>query len=343
MRIEDILCIGVFLAYSSFIFALDGLNFSFFDSVFPVLRYISFSLPKSLGFYIFLLLCVVVFSLTFILLTSFLSKKFLKGNLITYNKDTMRKTASVFLHFFILACITFLPSMAFITKASILFQQNAADILFWKMDQTVLGFQPFLTLPEIIGNFWATEILWTMYASLLYVAIFLFFYFFFVSREYLFRILFIALILGFYLPTPFFINFPCLDPGNYFFDNIHQNEIPTEIQGTISQYPKDEALAGKYISDLQKSERNYCGSGDPVVPISCFPSMHAIWGYICALILFMYNRRTLALSSTWLVLMLTGGVFFAQHYFIDYVVAIPFAVLSVALGKWLVDRDIKTS
>jgi predicted PurR-regulated permease PerM len=56
-----------------------------------------------------------------------------------------------------------------------------------------------------------------------------------------------------------------------------------------------------------------------------------------------YNKRLFFPVFILLIVMLIGGLYFAQHYLIDYLIAVPFAVLLYPLCFWVIKKDTESS
>ena len=96
------------------------------------------------------------------------------------------------------------------------------------------------------------------------------------------------------------------------------------------------ALTADYISRIAKAETN--ALRDNTVPVSCFPSMHAAWSFMVVYFLAKLRRWTLFVSLPWLALLLMSGIYFAQHYVVDYVVSVPIVAISLFLAYLLIKQ-----
>lgn len=206
------------------------------------------------------------------------------------------------------------------------------DLLFLKLDYALFGGSPFLLLPRLFPYDWVAFLLVQCYLSLSIgiSAMFVCLYFFDVKR--LFRQAVIAFILTLVIAYPFFYMFPCQAPGNFFIRNIRGYQFPPDIEQIRQNYTAS-ALTRQVITTFSESEINY--ARDKAVPISCFPSMHSTWALL--VIYFLARVRTWSLFFTipWTLLLITGGVYFAQHYAVDYLAAIPVAALAIILAHFL--------
>ena len=60
--------------------------------------------------------------------------------------------------------------------------------------------------------------------------------------------------------------------------------------------------------------------------------MHATWSLLAVYYLARIWRWTLLVSIPWALLLMTGGIFLAQHYVVDYLAAAVVAALAIALA-----------
>jgi len=200
-----------------------------------------------------------------------------------------------------------------------------SDFWLWRVS-------PFLVLPQLISSDVGATILKDAYMSLallmsatlgaLYVA----------GKQFLFRQAVLAFLLSLALSFPLFYAFPCQDPSHYVLQNLRANPLPAQVAPWLNSY-KPSPFAVGVINSIDKAETQT--TQDNAVPISCLPSMHAVWTVFIIYFLARLTLWSLAFTLPWAVLVLTGGLYVAQHYAIDYVAALPVAALSVWGGSLL--------
>ena len=210
------------------------------------------------------------------------------------------------------------------------------DTLFFHLDRLLLGNSPFFSLPALFPQHIFISIFQYAYFSLSFVMSGMLAILFLVSRENLFRKAIVSLLLSLAIAFPFFYALPCQDPSHYFLENMRGNAFPKDVEQLRSAYrPSSDALA--LIKRIDESETDK--ERDNAVPVSCFPSMHAVWSFFVVFFLARVRKWSLALTLPWVTLVLTGGLYVAQHYAVDYVVALPVAAASIWLAGLLLRKE----
>jgi hypothetical protein len=67
--------------------------------------------------------------------------------------------------------------------------------------------------------------------------------------------------------------------------------------------------------------------------------MHATWSVLSIYFFSLLLPLSLIVTVPWVMLLLTGGLLFAQHYLVDYLVALPVAAASILISAWLLRRE----
>lgn len=124
---------------------------------------------------------------------------------------------------------------------------------------------------------------------------------------------FIGCIMGFF----FWYAYPINSPNNFYIDH---NKMPGEFN------PPQNVL------DLQAEIRD---DQRAIHPISTFPSMHTMWAIMIVYYLAKVKKEILYLGVPWLVFLILGTAYLAQHYFVDALWAMPMAYISILLGNKL--------
>jgi hypothetical protein len=231
------------------------------------------------------------------------------------------------------------PAIFLLVKYSFFAKYSSSDQVLFAWDKLLFGVSPYFYLPTVFSQDFVSQYLIGMYDILTLVVCFSFILFFLVSKKYLFRVFLTSFILSIVFSWPFFILFPSLDPGNYF---IREFQNDTSVQDLSSlklqeKYEPNEHTWKKVVLIQNVETMNF--GNKTAVPISCFPSMHAIWGLMCVVLLTMYNKKLLPILVVWYISMLLGGVYVAQHYVVDYILAVPVAVVVLILSIWLIRHD----
>lgn len=126
---------------------------------------------------------------------------------------------------------------------------------------------------------------------------------------------FIGCTMGFF----FWYTYPINSPNNFYIDH---NKMPVEYN------PPQNVL------DLQTKIRD---DQRALHPISTFPSMHTMWALMIIYYLAKVKKETLLISIPWVIFLILGTAYLAQHYFVDAVWAIPMAYVAILLGNRLGD------
>lgn len=216
---------------------------------------------------------------------------------------------------------------------NVYFAGTQQDYLLLKLDNAVFGLSPFLTLPHIVSNIFLHNLLWYSYSGLAVLINAALIITFFVSK-YAFRITILSFIIAFPLAFPIFISIPCQDPTNFFVTNIHGYDFPADVDTMLTERQASPVLSSRIqaMSDFEVGEDN-------VVPISCMPSMHTVWALVSLYTLAMVSIWSLAFSLPFTILTLTGGLYLAQHYAIDYIVSIPVTLICIVLAHLLLKLE----
>ncbi len=326
VRIEEWL--AVFLFITVMLINLLGYNdFSWKDTTLSMLRYFTFGN----SFYVIFSLClyIVFFFWGFrqfsqdILGVIFDREPFQKKILIDLGKALVEPVR-------ILAPIVLISVSFFelLSNFDVTLQQRTQDLLFYHADKLLFGASPFITLPTMLHQPFFVLLFGYLYTSLAPVMSVLLFYLFVRSRERLFRLNLIAYILTLVLAFPIYYVLPCKDPSNAFIFRP-AGELPSDVRSELAGYhPSPETMS--LLLRIHNAEFN---EKDQSVPVSCFPSMHAAWSFATVFFLALIHPWTLLFSIPWILLVLSGGVYFGQHYVVDYLVAIPVIVISI-LGAY---------
>lgn len=310
-----------------------------FDFVRSMFRYVTFAFPGSGFLHVFLFFFYAfLFWLAYRLPLNYVVKRFL-GYELSKPPDWKKvgKTLSDLGRGVAVMALTFVPSSFLLGWLDVVLRNIGKDLWLWHMDELLLGHQLFIALPTLLPQTFVAQELWVLYTSLPLVMGSVLVITFIVSRAYLFRWALLSFSICFFFAWPFFVNVPCQDPGEFFIRNVREETFSPSVQQELSEYAPG-YLTEKLVNQLQTAETSVYDNSN-VVPISCFPSMHAQWGVLSVFFLTIINRRLIIPLLVWLVVMLAGGIYFAQHYFVDYLVAVPIALFSIAVSWWLVVHD----
>ncbi|HET8574669.1 MAG TPA: phosphatase PAP2 family protein [Candidatus Paceibacterota bacterium] len=207
---------------------------------------------------------------------------------------------------------------------------SGRDLLLLSWDEYLFHGITFVTVANSLRGFWATLVWYGYYSLSLILPLALCMSFIF-SRRDIYKKLLLSSVLVVMIALPFWAVIPCQDPNNAFIVNLRNTPIPPSVSAAVSTMsPKAKAEAGLISHDEQDHVNHNA------VPVSCFPSMHASWTYVILFFAFLVSPWTLIITIPWAIVVLTGGIYLAQHYVVDYLAAIPVAALAIFLSFLLV-------
>lgn len=198
--------------------------------------------------------------------------------------------------------------------------QRMVNEMLMGWDKTVFGVYPFIWFHDVHNLLkpaldYLTPAIWFSFDKLSLIMA--------VSIMFLFRYkkIFAGLIISYFIAlivSLFIWNiFPVNSPNNYY---LSQNP---QIEGYSPN-----GLVQEYEAKVRENQKD-------TLPISTFPSAHVMWGLETAYFWSLYSKKTLFISVPWFLLMALGTVYLAQHWAVDVLAAIPIAVISIAVTKFI--------
>lgn len=304
------------------------------EAIMLTARYFTFGHPL----YALTFLCIYFFivGLGYFFLTSRSTKKNMENAFLKKPIRLMRSLLEFFraIGFLLVAGFFFSWLLA---NASYQLRFSGKDLLLFRWDQILFKSSPFFWLPNVISSPFFSMLFQYAYVSLGILMIGTLALLFIVSRENFFRKAVMSFLLSLIVAFPLFYFLPCAGgPYHYFVENLRGNAFPADVAQLRAAYhpSPDSSAVSKRIADSDKDIAH-----DNAVPISCFPSMHAVWALFVVYFAMRVRRWSLFFTIPWLILMLISGLFFAQHYAVDYIVALPVATLSVFLANFIIKYD----
>lgn len=322
------LVIGFFAIAINSIYYQDG--FTFARALDWMIRYFTFGNPYFLWLFAFIYL---LFIWHFYLLGAHLVNVYLSTGKKPSDAQLKQLLSYLLQPIYLLAPLALVmgPLFTLLGNMSHELRFTRVDELFAAADFAIFGRYPFLWLPQALQSDWIINVLQDAYMSLALLMSATLGILYLKNKTY-FRWGVLAFLISLAVSYPFFYLFPCQDPGNYFLRNVRQRELPVSIKEAIIEY-KPPLLASQIITRIEKAETTT--DKDNQVPVSCFPSMHAVWSYFIVYFLAVVSLWSLIITIPLTIIVLTGGIYFAQHYFVDYVIALPLAVISIIGAVWL--------
>ena len=222
-----------------------------------------------------------------------------------------------------------------LTNMNYLWRYTQNDVAFLMADHILTGTYFLFDLSRAIVDPGIITILFIFYVSLSEFLPMLFVVLYFRRDKQMYREALLSFMITLLVAFPFFAIFPLQDPHNYFVRNLRNNELPHSIVDAAGRFLPTDTLQG-YLNTMARSET--ATERDNSVPISCFPSMHAMWAMLIVYYFSRIDRRLLLVAVPWIVLLLFGGLLFGQHYLVDYIASLPGAILAVYLARMFLKK-----
>jgi len=228
-------------------------------------------------------------------------------------------TRTIILILFIFSLFMFaLAGVNTATKGRLLNQE------FFVIEKNIFGELPFLWLHSQ-NNFLAPllrilapAIIWCFQSLSLVMGVSMFVFYIVFSKEDFYKYIF-AIFISCMIALPFWYFFPINSPNNYY--------LSTNPEIADYNPPKSVLELQRQIYNEQKENP----------PVSTFPSMHTTWAIFIVYYLYRNYKKTIWLTAPWLLLLILGTTYLAQHYFVDILLAIPLSAISIIIANKIED------
>lgn len=231
-----------------------------------------------------------------------------------------------------------IPLYRLLTVASYNLRFSGKDLSLYAADIALFGKPLFFWLPSLHLGSLFEHIVYDSYISLALVLGSVLVVLILLKKTVWVRRSVLAFLLSSVIAFPIFFMVPCQDPNNAFIRNVRHTEIPQEVRTALGAYHPSSFTTAR-ILQIQNAETDV--SMDNTVPISCFPSAHAMWAIFSVYYLAVILPWTLIVSVPWALLLLTGGLYFAQHYAVDYLIAAVIAFVCIVAANRMIRDDAK--
>ncbi len=338
LRPEEILAFGMaIVGFAILLCTAPQENISALRILKMLVRYFSFGDAFFTLFFVFIWIAVFVHI--------FLRISHLAIKLVVYKKHISRvdivyalTTIGTPIRLLLPIAIVTIPTYGVLEVMSIHLRFTTFDIAFNTADNIIFGFSPFLYLPSVLSSPFFDTLITYSYTWLGYILSITGILLFALGRMEALRRLLCAFLLSMLISYPLFFVLPCQDPNNFFIRNLRNHTLPADVLIERAAYTPSVQIT-EIIRIIEKSETDV--ENDNSVPISCFPSSHAMWALFVVYFLATLSSWSLIISIPWIILLLTGGIYFGQHYVIDYVVALPIAFICIWIAKTLIKEPPK--
>lgn len=295
-------------------------SISWFEALRSLVFFITLGQPYYSLFFVFIYLLILL--KTHRTMTNLLANKsvFLKDRLNRFIRETVFLVRPI-----VFLVLVTMPTYRLLANISWQRQDASIDALFGFLDYQLTGTLPFVWLVQTFKTWNFSEIMYYSYFSLTFVMDGVLAWFVVSKRKILLRLFLSAFLFSNIIAYPMFYMFPCKAPSlAYVLPNQEKYNYPAHALKRVEQVT--------YATPTMIN-------GVKVFPISCFPSLHAVWSFFVIYVLYLVKKWTLVFSIPWSFMMLAGGLYLAQHYLVDYLVAIPVAIICLVFSGKLIKSN----
>jgi membrane-associated phospholipid phosphatase len=121
--------------------------------------------------------------------------------------------------------------------------------------------------------------------------------------------------------------FPAIAPFEAYYDNVHNLEVPKNVQDAMTTYQPNQTLVSFFdsVKDLNVKFKDFYA-------ITTMPSMHIAWSVIIVYFGFLFYRPLITVLAPYFVLNGIATIYILQHYTIDLPAGFLVAVTSIWLA-----------
>lgn len=188
-------------------------------------------------------------------------------------------------------------------------------------DLWLTGTYPFLALEEIRFPVWLIEAVKLSFLNLPFLMVLAALYTFFRSKK-TFSKYVVAFFMSFVIMTPLWLLVPAMSPQDRFIDNVYHQKDPGRISSALRDFTPDPEVKS-FLKHMRESKE-----GLEIMPTTTFPSSHAAWATLAAIVLIEANPVSAAVLGPFLLLSTLGTFYLAQHYFVDTIAGIIVGIMS---------------
>lgn len=328
LRPEEWLALAVTLIASACLVALGGLKFYSPGQILTdMAEYFSFGNDL---FSIFFLLLWILFSYKLFLMLYRLAVQVLVDKHRVSRAELIEHLTTTIAPLRLLwpLAIVAIPLFGLLDLMGLHLSSATSDVWLNQLDHALFGFSPFIYFPSTFHSELFEAVIKRAYILLQLVVTGLLILLLVLRRYILLRQFIFCFVLSLVIAFPFYAAVPCLDPNNYFVRNLGRHDLAAPMLIELQAY-RPSAEVKNVIGLIETSETTETQN----VPISCFPSGHALWSIFVVYFLAIVEPWTLALSLPWIFAVLSGGVYFGQHYVVDYLFALVVAIFCISIAN----------
>ena len=328
----------------TYVLLIPAVIFLIYFGMMAISCYFTFSAVCRLGFLNASLMNIVrqvgIFASTFIILLAFVI--FLVIRWLFFIKPPKKDIYYFFRSLIFVFGMLFVLCTAMILSVQLLFNfalpAKIANIslALMRLDHWIFGVYPSIFLNNLIHNNFISKIIYSSYLNtvlyfMLGVVLAVF------SSQLAFRKLVLSFFISFAIGLPVWFILPAIAPSSMFQDNILHMEIPQDISYEINHVNLTE-----YVKEnLKKLHTFWIDENEVSFAVSTFPSMHAAWGIILAIIIMEFSKYSKIVMLPWLFFELVGAVYSFQHYAVDILAGLIIAIMTLLIVNWLLKIEKK--
>lgn len=333
IRIEEWLTLAVFFVLNFVNIFVYNNEISLYASVVSMLRYFTFGDPYY--YLLFLIVSGFIILVFYTNLSEIIVNWIVKGEKPTIGRITIL-LRQIFDSIRSILPIGLLSGPVYELLGNISYELRfeLKDVLLARADYILTKHYFFIDLANTFTSKWFNFLMYYSYVSLATLMGTTLLLLLFINKDNLLRLAITAFVFSNILAYPFFYLLPAPGPLYSLIVNVRNVALPDDISNIVKKYNPS-----IYTTETTKSIMDFFVNKDRdnSGAVSSLPSMHATWALITAYFLWRFRKVTLIFTIPWIILMLSGGLYFSLHYFIDYIAAIPIAILSIIFSHLLIN------
>lgn len=280
--------------------------------------------------YNYIVICTVILLFIFLIIKAI-------GYIKNGSKDDLTKIIRSFLFINILVILVNFSFALIINRINnlanldkvIIATNNLANI-----ENKIFGMFPPGSIKAIVSGHVMESSLVNSYELLTFL-IPIFFAFFILFDRKSFRKLMLAYTLAFFIAIPFWVNVPAISPSGMYRFNLLKQPIPEYVEESYIKHQ----LSPYMVDKIALIEIPYVDVTFRSMAISSFPSMHAAWAIILAVLSIMIYWPIGVVVSIWALLNMIGAIYVEQHFAVDILFGGIIGIISLWLSIKIISME----